>query len=461
LVLVGAPVSGHHAWRQADTAAMARNFHDHGMRLLQPQVDWGGASPGYVESEFPIYSYVVAILYRLFGVWDGWGRVVSALCGVATVAALYELVRRRVDERAAWWAALFYAIAPLEVFFGRAVMPEAAMLLCSVLAVLWFARWMATSDVRHGILAAAATAMAALLKLPALYLGLPLLFLAWERHGRSTWKRIELWIFALAVLVPVAAWYVHAHELYRQTGLTFGIWGAGADKWGSIGPLATWKFYNDVFFKSIAERHLTWAGFALCIAGLALPRRREERVFIAWLVGLLAYVGIVTTGNQVHDYYQLPFALPAAAFIGKAMAWAVGHRRSRRRVAVLLLGCAVLVPILSGLRLQSLWRKESHDSTLARLASAARAALEPGTLAVVVDRGDPVWMYRCEVRGWHAAPESLTTEFLHDRAGQGARYLLGPTAHFDGDARRLDALIAAHEPVAVHAEWFIFRLAPR
>ena len=436
---------------------MARNFHEHGMRLLQPQIDWGGDSPGYVESEFPIYSWKIALFYRLFGVWDGWGRLISIACGVATVAALYELVRRRSSESAAWWAALFYAVAPLAVFFGRAVMPEAPMLLCSVLAVLWFSSWMDTGKARYGILAAAVTAMAALLKLPALYLGLPLLVLAWQKHGRRALVRPALWLFALAVLVPVVLWYRHAHEIYRQTGLSFGIWGAGTGKWGNLAPLATWKFYNDVFFKSIAERHLTWGGFVLCIVGLCMQRRPTERVFDAWMIALLVYVGVVTTGNQVHDYYQLPFALPAAVFIGKAVAWAMAARRSRR-AAVALLVCAAAVPVLSGLRLQSLWRKESPDSVLARLGAAARAAVPPGALVVAVDRGDPVWLYRCGAKGWHAAPESLTTAFLHDRAARGARYLLGPMS---GDAGPMREVLATLEPVASEADWFIARLPSR
>jgi len=473
LVHVEAPVAGHHAWRQADTAAMARNFNEHGMRLLQPQIDWGGATPGYVESEFPIYSWILAVAHRAFGVWDGWGRVLSIVCGVATVLALYDLVRRRCSEAAAWWAALFHAMAPLAVFFGRAIMPEAAMLLCSVLAVSWFALWMDDGKARYGILAAAATALAALLKLPALYLGLPLFVLAWQKHGRRTFMRPALWLFALAVLVPVILWYRHAHEIYRQTGLTFGIWGAGTDKWGDFAPLATLKFYNDVFFKSIAERHLTWGGFVLCIAGLWMRRRPKERVFDTWMVALLVYVGVVTIGNQVHDYYQLPFALPAAAFIGKAVSWAwtarraastgtarnVAVERRSRRIAMALLVCAAAVPILSGLRLQSLWRKESPDSVLARLGAAAHAVVEPGALVVAVDRGDPVWLYRSGAKGWHASPESLTPGFLQDRVADGARYLLGPTSGFD--AERLRDLLAVHEPVAVDADWFIARLAPR
>ena len=57
------PVAGWHSWRQADTAAIARNLYQNGFNLLYPQIDWGGNSPGYVESEFQLYPFLVALLY--------------------------------------------------------------------------------------------------------------------------------------------------------------------------------------------------------------------------------------------------------------------------------------------------------------------------------------------------------------------------------------------------------------
>ncbi len=87
------PLLDYHSWRQADTAAIARNYATNGYRLLYPQVDWGGLTPGYIESEFPLYSYTLALLYGVFGVHAWLGRLLSALAGAAAVAALYGLVR--------------------------------------------------------------------------------------------------------------------------------------------------------------------------------------------------------------------------------------------------------------------------------------------------------------------------------------------------------------------------------
>jgi 4-amino-4-deoxy-L-arabinose transferase-like glycosyltransferase len=134
------PVAGWHSWRQADTAAIARNFYQDGFNLLYPQVDWGGNSPGFVESEFPLYSFLVSLLYAVFGANDLWGRVLSVVFSIATIYGLYLLVRKLLSVKVALWTALIYAILPLNVFYGRAFMPESAMLLCSVFGIYWFLR---------------------------------------------------------------------------------------------------------------------------------------------------------------------------------------------------------------------------------------------------------------------------------------------------------------------------------
>ena len=75
LVQIWMPVLGVHSWRQADTAAMARHFSLAGTPIWLPQVDWSGASAGFVESEFPLYPFLVSRLYGLMGCRNGWAAV--------------------------------------------------------------------------------------------------------------------------------------------------------------------------------------------------------------------------------------------------------------------------------------------------------------------------------------------------------------------------------------------------
>ena len=171
LINVDAPVIGRHAWRQADTAAVARNFHANGYDFARPQVDFGGAGEGYCEMEAPVYPYTVALIYGLTGVWEGWGRLVSALCSLVGIVFMYRLVRWTSGRQAALWTAAFLGFLPLFAFYSRTFQPEAMMLMSSALGIAAFATWTKTGAWRWWWLAVAGITLACLLKITALYLG--------------------------------------------------------------------------------------------------------------------------------------------------------------------------------------------------------------------------------------------------------------------------------------------------
>ncbi|MFC4942049.1 hypothetical protein [Pseudonocardia sp. GCM10023141] len=54
-------------WRPADTATIAHNFYVGGMDLLLPQINWGGAGPGYVDAELQLLPWISAALYHVVG----------------------------------------------------------------------------------------------------------------------------------------------------------------------------------------------------------------------------------------------------------------------------------------------------------------------------------------------------------------------------------------------------------
>jgi len=80
---------------------MACNFFENGYRLLHPQIDWGGATGGEVESEFPIYQFLVALLYGLCGVSESWGRALSLAFSLLTVVYLRRLASLHTDPTTA------------------------------------------------------------------------------------------------------------------------------------------------------------------------------------------------------------------------------------------------------------------------------------------------------------------------------------------------------------------------
>ena len=62
------------SWRESDIASIARNYLREGMNPLYPKIDWRGDGPGLAEMEFPIYPWLIAVCYKLFGIHEVIGR---------------------------------------------------------------------------------------------------------------------------------------------------------------------------------------------------------------------------------------------------------------------------------------------------------------------------------------------------------------------------------------------------
>ncbi len=461
------PVAGWASWRQADTAAMSRNFFEKGFDLLHPQIDWGGNSSGVVESEFPIYSFSVSLLYLVFGLSDTWGRLLSVIFSLFTIYGLYILVRKYLSNSVALWSAFIYAIIPLSIFYSRAFMPESAMLMCSVFGIYWLSQWLDTDNIVYFILSSCAVSLAILLKIPALYLGLPLIYLAFLKYEKSIFKISKLWLYAILVLIPVVLWYYHAHQLFLKSGLTYGIWGFGTDKWGNFDIIFTLGFYNDIFFKSIAERHLTYAGFIPFVIGLFIKRTtKSERLFDYWLISVIIYFLIVAKGNQVHEYYQLPFILPAVVFVGKAFAKflpldSLGVSfKSKPVVSIFFIFCFIGIIVLSSLRYDRFMNSETYDSSTFRLATEVEKTTHNHDLIIAIGEGNPITLYRCNRKGWNIYVDKLDFEYIELLKKEGARFVVGEKPLFNTPWREktLNWLLNSYKTVAEGKDYFVIEL---
>lgn len=425
LVHLDAPPVGRHAWRQCDTASVARNYHQGGYRFAFPQIDW--EIPGYVEMEFPIYPFAVAAAYALVGETEAAARLLSLLGSLVTLWMIYLLVRRLLGAAAALWASLLLAVLPMSVYFGRAIMPESWMLAASAAGVYLFLRWSEEGGRWAYVLSAVAVALACLLKPTSLYLGLPLLWLAWRRFGRRTLAQGSIWLYALAVIAPLVVWYGWAYHLGQTYGASFHVLtAAGADKWGRWSLLASPDFYRRVFLEVLGGRVLTWAGLPLLLVGLVLPHRStRERLFDVWLLAVVMALLVANGGSYAHDYYSLPILLPAVALMGKACAR--GWERRRALVGLAILGVLALggYRYVRYLAAERAWGPggEPRDPDVA--VAALLAAATGGEDLVVSCKGtDPVWLYLSRRRGWGRACEELGKRQLEELTARGARFLV-------------------------------------
>jgi len=461
---ITSPLIGEHHWRQADTASISRNYYENGFHFLYPQVNWGGNSSGVVECEFPVYSYAVALLYKFFGEHEYLGRLLSVLASLITISFLYLLVKKQINEKTALWSAFFYAVLPLNVFLGRTFQPEATLLMASVVAIYFFSEWIATGKWHLFIFSAFFLSLACLLKPQTLYLGLPLLFLAWDKYKNHTFLRWQLWLYMLLVVVAIFLWYYHIHKVRI---VTFGIWEYSMDKWGNWDMVLSLYYWKRIF-SVLLERYFAWIGFPIFLFGLFLKRKNpRERLFDFWLIAILVYFIIVARGNYEHDYYQLPIMLPACVFMGKVFSRYFMNDKIKDGKTALLALCLAGILFFSFDTLHKYFKAEDvKSSQMLHLAEVINKKVERNALIVIIaDDGDPSLLYLSHHKGWVVIPKAVYNPFYEGKARLGAAYIAGylyykEFAENPEEQLRIKELVASKqlEPVFSDGESFIMKL---
>lgn len=466
IIHISYPVSGWHSWRQADTASIARNFYENGFNILYPKINWNADGTGYVESEFQIYPFLISILYSFFGVSDFWGRLVTVIFSLITIYGLFLIVKKIINEETALWAALLYSILPLNIYYGRAFMPDTAMLMCSVYGIYFFYSWQENNKNFSLLLSGIFISLAVLIKLPSLYLGLPLIFIVFKKYKWGFLKKTELYIYVLAVLLPVILWYYHSHQLFLNGGSSFGIWTYGQDKWGVYSLILDIKWYNDIFLSSIAERHLTYPGFILLLWGLFIKRKQKfEYLFDFWLLSIIIFIFIAAQAHLAQEYYTLPFTLPASVFIGKFFAKyfpLFGEKIKNiylrnKYITIFSVTSIVLIITLSYLRLNRFYNSENDAAILYELTNTVQTFTGINDKIITIGDGNPVYLYHSHRFGWTALPMQINTEYVDMMRRKGATYIAGEKNIFlvNNSLKNLNFLLENYKIIKNETGYFI------
>jgi 4-amino-4-deoxy-L-arabinose transferase-like glycosyltransferase len=159
----------------------------------------------------PLFYWLVALSYRLFGVAEWSARLVPALAVHATILVTWYLGRRSLGGPAAFLGALLLALAPGFTSVGRLLLLDSLLALWATLALFGGFEAVRGERFRLGwwLLAAVACGLGVLTKGPvALVLLLPPLWLQRRLAGGQapSWRA---WLaFAALVLMVALPWYV-------------------------------------------------------------------------------------------------------------------------------------------------------------------------------------------------------------------------------------------------------------
>jgi hypothetical protein len=446
------PLLDHHSWRQADTAAIARNFYREDFNILHPQVDWRGSSPtGYVATGLELHAYLVAGLAFLIGFRTTHGRWLSCLWFIASATMVHRFLRERYGIATALTGTAAYIFGfPLVMYMDRTFMNEPLLLMLTFVACRAAQRHIATNSWTSYMALGIATMLLGLIKAPYLIVWAGVLGLFVERYGARTVRLWKLHAMLAMNLVAVLLWYSHAQALAAQSGLSFGL----SDKLYVSDVVVSFKFWSTMVerlgwdvFGPIGLIALGWGAVTTVKAG----RRFEP----AALLGAGAYLVLVAQGNAVHDYYQLAMVPIGAVLVAVGLYGAaekVGGDSTDRRVLVLTIA-VLLMTFTTFMRTYNSWYGFAWEKSQV-CAEGTRQTTPADRLIVLGDR-NPELMFCLDRRGWIPGDTVDPARLEQLRASGGTIILV--SREFDNAAVR-GWLAMRARPLVRNARYTLFRV---
>ena len=420
------PLFDLHAWRQADTAAIARNFANERFNPLYPQVDHrGNRATGYVETGLELYGFAVAAIARVVGFSTEIGRLLSASLFPFATLLLYRFIAERYGTVTALIGAAIYALGlPLTMYIDRAFMNESLLALLSIAAVRSAQLYLRDKAWPPLLSLLLTTSLIAAIKPTYLIVWGPVAGLFAEHYGRRAALRAELWVLVLVNLGVMAVWFHHAHSLFLMTGLTFGL----TDKLFDVDLLLSHTYVAKIATRMVRDV-LSPVGAVFLIVGLWSMRRRRKLAEVAGVISFTAYLIVVTVGNFHHNYYQLPIVPVAAVLIAIGIADTVERFGARRglnpfRVSIAAVAVVAAAAFSTFVRNVSFHNWYEIDSTVVYLCNEVRPRLGSSERVVIVGSKSPALLFCLDRKGWLLDPEEASAERLTQIIGEGARTMI-------------------------------------
>lgn len=328
----------------------------------------------------PMALWPMELSIRVFGL-NPWSILVpQALMGVASVALMWDTVRRQFGQAAGLIAGLVLALTPVAVAIFRYNNPDALLVLLMIAAVWAVLRAIDDGRTRWLVLCGALVGFGYLTKQLQVALVLPTLGITYLLAGPAKLGK-RLWQLAsgLAAAVVAADWWVATVQLWPAADrpwiggsqrnsileLTFAYNGFGrltGDEPGSIGVTtigaggATMRTWGQPgpgrLFQPALVGQISWllpAALIFLVALLAWRRRAprtdvQRAAVLAWGLWLLGTAGVFSfMAGIFHPYYTAALAPSIAALVGIGTAVTWWHRSQLWAQATLAAAAAATV----------------------------------------------------------------------------------------------------------------------
>lgn len=432
LYKLNSPLADLHSWRQADTAAVGRNFARDGIDLLHPKYDDLSGREAGIENpeghrmvEFPVYNSIFATTYKLLPSLsiDIHGRLTSIFFSLVTIGIIYYLLFKETNSRlAAIMGGVTYAIFPFFVFFSRVILPESTAVGFTFLAILFLYLYSSKEyskprEVAFLITSALCFALGLLVKPTIIFYVVVLVYLFYRRKGFGSLKNFSVYLYFILAFVPLALWRMYIKN-YPQ--------GIPASDW-LITSVNTYEglktvflrpaFFRWIFFERL--NHMIFGGYMSVFFILGILRKTPRYFFYSFLASMLLYLFIFEGGNVQHEYYQTIILPTIAIFIGLGIDFLWSLRKNLISPITLVFVTFILFSASLFFSYYTIREFYSVPGDLTAIAKIIKTISKPDDKIVTDRLGDTTLLYLADRKGWPAYSGNL--DYLKDK---GYKYLV-------------------------------------
>lgn len=330
-----APVEIEESWRQADTESIARNFATYNSYIFQPNFNYDGPFPNIPALEIQVTTYLISLLYKTFGYHYFLARMVPIAFFMVSAIYLYLYARKHLGYSEAVFSLLIYGILPINLYYSRAIMPEAAALMFWIGGLYYFQEWSEGRNILKLVISSLLISLAIMTKPPVIIIGIPMLYICYKCFNWRWLRFPELWTYALVTLTLPLLYYSFSVSIadYKFTlGITNDI----------ILQEAFQAFYSPQaysFYMSNIPKTLSVTGVILIIAG-SFAIARKNSVILVWFLAMVIEVILIVSAIRA-TYYLIFLAVTCSLLVGNLLARIFANPRGKIIALVLLLSIFV------------------------------------------------------------------------------------------------------------------------
>lgn len=328
----------------------------------------------------PLFSWIQAVFFLVFGVSDPVAKLPAALCGLGVILLVYWLVRRLTGDSFVALLAMFVMATTLYFlkYCSHAMtdVPFTFFMLCAICA------WVLAENEPAWYLATGLFTAMALMTREMMGFALPLMFVLDAAVTRRRPPLRYILPGLVIAILPAAGWYGHWIYVYGRQFFDIHSTFLSNEVYGPLSP--PWRRYTGAmeYLWMVAKSYWPWLPFM--IVGLMLVIRRSDRrlTLLAIWIAVVFVLCSITRARVLR--YMLP-AYPAFAACGAlGLVQLVRQQYLRNAVRVLIpvfgavvIGVALFPPVTL------------HATEIRPIALAATAATGENELVSFYDAGLP------------------------------------------------------------------------